>query len=304
MTRQPQEDYGLYIFSAVNDVERLVMQQELFVPGFTATVTRLLDEYGLAERLAGTGGRVLDFGCAHGRYVEALSTLLAERDLYVGTRVDGLDLDADAIGYARSHRTDSGRSHVVFAHFDGSRPLEECDALTDDGPIGYDLIYALLVLEHFAEPEAQLSRLYRYVRPGGSIYLRDFVMDEGEDGWSPPHPAAREISAKLFGAIPSVRAGLSVAQDQVNWLATLGAERVSTTRERVTVGGPHPHGAAMLRLWLQTISNGGRNLVARDLLDQQDLDVALQTLRAELTDHHVGHVTYHTTVARRPADRQ
>jgi SAM-dependent methyltransferase len=302
MIARAPEDYNSYIFGAASDVERLVLQQNLFVPSFTDTMTCLLHEYGLIERFAGGGGRILDFGCAHGRYVEVLQKLLANFR-FAGTRIDGLDLNAEAINYARN-RVTSGNSRVVFAHFDGTRPLAECAELNDEGTIGYDYIYALLVLEHFAEPQVQLSRLYHYLKPGGVIYLRDFVMDEGMSGWSSPHPAAREVSARLFGAIPSVRAGFSVAEEQAGWLKNLGAQRVATIRERVTVGGPQPHGAAMLRLWLQTIGNGGRYLVTHGFLDQRDLDAVLSTLSVELTEHHAGHVTYCTTLARRPADAE
>src|SRR5687768_417002 len=93
--RQPR-----YVFSGTSDVDRLVRQQSLFVGGFREVAERILDDFGLAAQIRG-GGRVLDVGCAHGRYMGELRAVLAERGRDEGVRIDGIDIDDDALAYAR-----------------------------------------------------------------------------------------------------------------------------------------------------------------------------------------------------------
>lgn len=299
------EDYGRYVFSEVDDVERLVFQKTLYLPSFLTTLERVLLEYGLEERCRRGGVRVLDFGCAHGLYVDEVRRLLRRRGIAQGVRIDGIDLDADAIDYAR--RTQAAAPpgdgiEVRFANYDGTRPLDGCDELRDGGEVAFDFIYALLVLEHFEDARRQVARLYRYLKPGGVIYLRDFVMEEGEDGWRAPHPEAAAISARIFAQIPSAVAGVHVADEQADWLRSLGASDIRVERERVPVGGSTEHGRAMVRNWVLTIANAGRHLVAKGLVGEEELERVLTTLRAGLGPEAAGHATYVSTLARQCSD--
>lgn len=297
-----REDYSRYVFSEADDVDRLVFQKTLYLQSFLETLEQVLDEYGLQERCRNGDVRVLDFGCAHGQYLDEMRRVLRERGVTNGLRMDGVDLNRHAIDYARRHHaaeTSDDRIDVRFAHFDGSRLLDECDELNDAGKVRYDFIYALLVLEHFEDAARQLARLYTYLKPGGIIFLRDFVMEEGEDGWRAPHPAAREISAQIFERIPSAAAGVRVADEQASWLLNLGAADVQVERERVVVGGDTEHGKAMVRNWVMTIANAGRHLVANGVVDADELERTLTVLREDLGPESTGHATYVTTLARK-----
>lgn len=103
-------------------------------------------------RLAGSEPLdILDVGCAQG----TLALLLAER----GHRVTAVDLRADFLAYARSRHT---HGEVRFL---------QANALEDDLPGRYDLIFANQLIEHLVYPVLLLERLRRCLRPGARLVV-------------------------------------------------------------------------------------------------------------------------------------
>jgi 2-polyprenyl-3-methyl-5-hydroxy-6-metoxy-1,4-benzoquinol methylase len=94
---------------------------------------------------------ILDVGCAQG----TLALLLAER----GHRVTAVDLRPDFLSYAQSRHT-----HGEIRFLQGN-------ALSDDLPGSYDLIFANQLIEHLVYPAALLSRLRRNLRSGGKLVV-------------------------------------------------------------------------------------------------------------------------------------
>jgi 2-polyprenyl-3-methyl-5-hydroxy-6-metoxy-1,4-benzoquinol methylase len=94
---------------------------------------------------------VLDVGCAQG----TLALLLAER----GHRVTAIDLRTEFLDYARSR------------HTHGEVRFMQCNALEEDIPGSFDLIYANQLIEHLVYPAQLLARLRRNLRPGGRLIV-------------------------------------------------------------------------------------------------------------------------------------
>lgn len=101
-------------------------------------------------------GRILDFGCGCGRLTRYMGLLGEE-----GVRVEGCDVDAAAVEWAREHLPRSGRFFVS----PDRPPLPPAD----EG--GYDLIVALSVFTHLPEDmqDLWLAELMTQLRPGGML---------------------------------------------------------------------------------------------------------------------------------------
>jgi 2-polyprenyl-3-methyl-5-hydroxy-6-metoxy-1,4-benzoquinol methylase len=108
-----------------------------------------LDQY-LA--FAGPSPRdVLDVGCAQG----TLALLLAER----GHRVTAVDLRPEFLDYAQSR------------HTHGAVRFLQANALEEDLPGQYDLVFANQLIEHLVYPDKFIARLSRNLRPGGRLVV-------------------------------------------------------------------------------------------------------------------------------------
>jgi 2-polyprenyl-3-methyl-5-hydroxy-6-metoxy-1,4-benzoquinol methylase len=94
---------------------------------------------------------ILDVGCAQA----TLALLLAER----GHRVTAVDLRPDFLEYARSR------------HTHGDVRFLQANALEEDLPGEYDLVFANQIIEHLVFPQAFVARLRRNLRPGGRMVL-------------------------------------------------------------------------------------------------------------------------------------
>lgn len=104
-----------------------------------------------------TGLRILDVGCGGGLVTEPLARL--------GAAVTGLDATPAAIAVAREH---AAAQELVIDY----RQATAAD-LVDEGH-SYDLVLALEIVEHVAEPPAFLGDCARLVRPGGGLVLSTF----------------------------------------------------------------------------------------------------------------------------------
>ena len=95
--------------------------------------------------------RVLDVGCAQG----TLALLLAER----GHEVTAADLRPEFLAYAQSRHT-HGDVRFICA-----------DALKDELPGGFDLVFANQIIEHVVYPHQFVARLASKLRPGGRLVV-------------------------------------------------------------------------------------------------------------------------------------
>ena len=101
-------------------------------------------------RIAGTEPLdILDVGCAQG----TLALLLAER----GHRVTAVDLRPQFLDYARSRHT---HGQVRFL---------QANAMEDDLPGRYGLIFVNQLLEHLVYPQQLVQRLLGNLLPGGRL---------------------------------------------------------------------------------------------------------------------------------------
>lgn len=102
------------------------------------------------RRVAG-GGRFLDIGCHGGFVVEAARE--------VGFAADGVDLDAEAIAYARGH-------YPLNSYRAG--PVED---LVREAAGQYALIHSADVIEHVPGARAFAAATFALLRPGGYLHL-------------------------------------------------------------------------------------------------------------------------------------
>lgn len=98
------------------------------------------------------GRRALDVGCGAG--------LLAEPLARMGAQVTGVDAAAENIAAARDH---AARGGLVIDYHAG-----ELSALP---PATFDLVTAMEVIEHVADPAAFLAQLSARLAPGGLMVL-------------------------------------------------------------------------------------------------------------------------------------
>jgi 2-polyprenyl-3-methyl-5-hydroxy-6-metoxy-1,4-benzoquinol methylase len=108
----------------------------------------------LAEYIALAGTTpldILDVGCAQG----TLALLLAER----GHRVTAVDLRQDFLDYA------------LARHTHGEIRFLRANALEEELPGGFDLVFANQIVEHVVYPERLVARLVESLRPGGRLVM-------------------------------------------------------------------------------------------------------------------------------------
>lgn len=101
------------------------------------------------------GKKVLDVGCGGG--------LLAEGMAARGAVVTGIDLSEKALGVARLHLLESGRS-VDYRH-------TSAEALASEEAGGYDVVTCLEMLEHVPNPASTIASCAALVKPGGHVFF-------------------------------------------------------------------------------------------------------------------------------------
>jgi len=95
--------------------------------------------------------RILDVGCAQG----TLALMLAER----GHRVVAVDIRQQFLDYARSRHS---RGDIEFLC---------ANALEDDLPGPFELVFANQIVEHLVYPDRLLDRLRNALAPGGRLVI-------------------------------------------------------------------------------------------------------------------------------------
>nr|WP_111301956.1 bifunctional 2-polyprenyl-6-hydroxyphenol methylase/3-demethylubiquinol 3-O-methyltransferase UbiG [Paracoccus saliphilus] len=117
------------------------------------------------------GLRVLDIGCGGGLVAEPMARL--------GAEVVGADAAEGNIAVARVHAEQQGLSVDYRA--------TTAEALADAGEV-FDVVLALEIVEHVADPAAFIATCQRLVRPGGLVIL------------STLNRTARSFGAAILGA--------------------------------------------------------------------------------------------------------
>lgn len=128
-----------------------------------------LARYALAAQWVRPGDTVLDCACGLG----CGTALLAAQSR--GRRFIGIDVDADAIGYARAHF--GARYAVQFEVADGAQL-----ALLPAGSV--DLIVSFETLQHVPDDEALMAEFARVLKPDGRLIVsvpNRWVDDSGRD---------------------------------------------------------------------------------------------------------------------------
>ena len=118
------------------------------------------------------GQELLDVGCGPG----TITLDLAER--VAPGRVVGIDSQGDVIVRADELRKSRGQSNATFSVGD-AYALQFDDAR-------FDVVHAHQVLQHLTRPMDALREMYRVVRPGGVLAVRD--SDYAAFAWAPTDP--------------------------------------------------------------------------------------------------------------------
>jgi 2-polyprenyl-6-hydroxyphenyl methylase/3-demethylubiquinone-9 3-methyltransferase len=101
------------------------------------------------------GKKVLDVGCGGGLLSEAMAAR--------GATVTGIDLSEKALGVARLHLLESGRS--VDYHYISAEDLAAQEAA------GYDVVTCMEMLEHVPNPASTIVSCAALVKPGGHVFF-------------------------------------------------------------------------------------------------------------------------------------
>ncbi len=112
----------------------------------------------LLDRLQ-PGQRLLDVGCGPGTITVDLAALLDPGE------VIGVDNVAGVLDKARAYATERGRRNVRFEQGDAYALPFDADS--------FDVVYAHQVLQHVARPVDALREMFRVLRPGGLVAVRD-----------------------------------------------------------------------------------------------------------------------------------
>ena len=101
------------------------------------------------------GKKVLDVGCGGGLLSEAMAAR--------GATVTGIDLSEKALGVARLHLLESGRS-VDYRYI-------SAEDLAAQEAAGYDVVTCMEMLEHVPNPASTIASCAALAKPGGHVFF-------------------------------------------------------------------------------------------------------------------------------------
>ncbi|MDA8244182.1 MAG: class I SAM-dependent methyltransferase [Elusimicrobia bacterium] len=124
------------------------LEEDILATAKTALFSAALDR--LEEQLPGKGA-LLDIGCAGGELLKMASAR--------GWRAEGIELSG--------RLADKAASPGFRVH---RRPVEEAGLV----PAAYDAITVFEVFSQMAGPAAAAAEIFRIMKPGGTLYVREF----------------------------------------------------------------------------------------------------------------------------------
>lgn len=129
-------------------------------------------DWFLAQRFVTDVAHAVSIGCGLGNFERALSRSgLAQR-------ITGIDLHESLIEQSRASAVQEGLANIRYEAVDAERFLESSRPL--------DAIFFHASLHHFPDPDRTLALCVRKLRPGGIVYLDEFV-GRSMGQWRPWH---------------------------------------------------------------------------------------------------------------------
>ena len=173
----------------------------------------------LMERALPGRGRLLDIGCADGE----LMKMAAAR----GWEAEGVELSGPLAGRA------AAPGFAVHR-----RPVEEAGL----GAGAYDAVAAFEVFSQMARPAAAAAEIFRLLKPGGLLYIREF----NAAFHLPLYGLELRGFFKPFGASPSIVHDFNFgARSLGTLLERAGFREVKIRNSRPTSGDPYRTGGAL-----------------------------------------------------------
>ena len=102
-----------------------------------------------------TGKTVLDIGCGGGILSESMAGL--------GASVTGIDLSEKALGVARLHLLESGKT-VDYR-------MISAEDLAAQAPASFDVVTCMEMLEHVPDPASTIAACSALAKPGGHVFF-------------------------------------------------------------------------------------------------------------------------------------
>lgn len=232
------------------------------------------------------GERVLDLGCGCG-----VTTLAAARAVGPAGSVTGVDLSAPMLGLARERRDDDALSHVDFV---------QGDAQVHDVGGPYDLAMGRFGTMFFADPVAAFTNVGRALRPGARLCLATWQPLADNEWLIVPGTVLLRYGKLPAGAGDGP--GMFAQSEPIRVTRVLrGAGFADIALEPITLDlclGADPDEAT------DYLADSGVGRAVLDTVPDHDRPIALEAVRAALTDHtdatgvHLGAAIWLITAAR------
>jgi 2-polyprenyl-3-methyl-5-hydroxy-6-metoxy-1,4-benzoquinol methylase len=239
---------------------RRLAEQGALLEEFTA---ELFQRAGLRE-----GMRVLDIGCGVGDV-----SLLAARHVGPQGAVLGIDRAASSVESARARASALGVAQARF---------EQADLATFDTRQTFDALVGRLVLLYLPDPAETLSRLSRYLRPGGIIAFQEFDMSATSQ--VPASELFLKVRGWLLSAFAAAGAQLDMGTKLYSAFLRAGLPPPAVTAATPVACGPATGGygylVAVLRSLLPLIERTGIATAS---------EVDIDTLAVRMHDDAIAH---------------
>jgi SAM-dependent methyltransferase len=271
-------------------------------------IEQVFTEYGLLEGLTRAKAEqrqlsFIDVGCCEGLFLHDLADTLDQHGLLGAADLNGADVDNSAIATAEEFArvVKPPRPYLNFYVHDIRQPFETQPGLFVDRQPYFDFIFARSLLAFLPHSHQNLTRLYTALAPGGVLYLRDIVYQQGEAGWLSPHPSLTSHLEMGFGQLEALNGGVQVAIATADWLREAGASLVQAIPDKLVLGGASKTGMDNLGDFLMGVRNSLPAHIAAGWTSQVEADRLMDQLYRELGPQCHGQQIYIETFARKPA---